>query len=139
MAVFKSKQKFCIHHRITSRRIWFQQDNAPPHVAASTRTWFRQNNVRLLEDWPPQNRGYFERGGTKKPLGPSPDINLVEHVWPIVTRSLADQVFNTRDELFAALDLAFAAIPPDFVKQLYGSLTRRLTAVMVQNGGHTRY
>ena len=73
--------------------------------------------------WPPQ----------------SPDINIVEHIWPEVTRSLTKTIFNTQDELWEALEEGFKSVQPDYIKKLYGSMTRRLSAVLVANGAHTKY
>ena len=102
----------------------FQHDNAPPHTAQSTTSWLAAKRVKVLEpQWPPQ----------------SPDLNLVEHIWPAVNRNLETKIFNTKDDLWDALDKAFKEVKPDYVKRLYGSIVRRLTSVLAANGGHTKY
>ena len=109
-------------HRATKKQVIFQQDNAPPHTAMTTKDWFKKNGVKVMQ-WPPQ----------------SPDINIVEHIWPEVTRSLTKTIFNTQDELWEALEEGFKSVQPDYIKTLYGSMTRRLSAVLVANGAHTKY
>ena len=69
----------------------------------------------------------------------SPDMNPVEHIWPIVTKTLKDQIFNTKDDLWDALDKGFKTVTRDQVLRLYASMQRRLTAVIVANGAHTKY
>jgi hypothetical protein len=103
----------------------FQQDGASVHTAKTTMEWLRVHKVDMLNEgiWPSM----------------SPDLNPVEHVWPYVSRQLRDHIFNTRDELWAALENAFGQIPPTEIKKLYDSMQRRLTAVIVAHGAHTKY
>lgn len=84
-----------------------------------------RNRVRRLNGgvWPPQ----------------SPDLNPVEHIWPQVNRSLYDRVYNSKDDLWSALEAGFAAVPKEYVVGLYASMQRRLTAVLVAKGAHTKY
>lgn len=104
---------------------YFQQDGATPHTCHSTTAWLASNHVRQLNNgvWPAQ----------------SPDMNPIEQLWPIVTRMLEGQTFSSKPALWAALQTAFAAIPPNDVKNLYNSMARRMAAVLVANGGHTKY
>lgn len=106
-------------------RYLFQQDGAPCHKSAHTTQWLKDKQVRMLNkgDWPPC----------------SPDLNPVEHIWPYVNRALEGMVFANKNELWDELQKAFAAISPDTVLNLYNSMSRRMAAVMVANGGHTKY
>ena len=94
----------------------FQQDGAPAHTAKSTTEWLRKKGVIRLNGgiWPAM----------------SPDMNPVEHIWPIVLRDLEGQVFSGREALWSALEASFARIPPADVCNLYGSMARRMAAVM---------
>ena len=101
----------------------FQQDNAPPHVSRSTIRWFAAKKVRLLQDWP----------------ACSPDLNVVEHAWAWITSQLIGQTFPNADALWAAVQAAWAAVPPAFVHKLWDSIPRRIEAVRRAQGGATRY
>lgn len=103
----------------------FMQDGASPHRALTTVAWLNRKRVRRLNGgvWPPQ----------------SPDLNPIEHVWPIVLRTLSGQVFAGKEDLWVALQSAFAAVPVADIKRLYASMPRRIEAVIAAHGGHTRY
>lgn len=73
--------------------------------------------------WPPQ----------------SPDLNPIEHLWPMVLHKLRGHVFAGKDQLWSALQAAFAEISPEQVKALYDSMPNRMRAVIAARGGHTRY
>ena len=73
--------------------------------------------------WPPQ----------------SPELNPIEHEWPIVGRMLANQAFSNREELWQAVHATFNCIPPHQVLSLYNSLPDRMPTVNFAHGGHTRY
>ena len=89
------------------------------------RRFFRTRHIHLLNNgiWPAN----------------SPDLNPVEHVWPMVGQMLKGKVFNTRDQLWAALEQAFKAIPPAAIAKLYDSMPNRCKAVIMAKGEHTRY
>jgi transposase len=69
----------------------------------------------------------------------SPDINPIEHLWPLVLRELNGAIFAGKDQLWSALQEAFACIKPDQVKALYRSMPNRMAAVLSAKGGPTRY
>ena len=69
----------------------------------------------------------------------SPDMNPVEHVWPLVRKDLEGQVFSGREALWTGLQAAFARVPSSAIQGLYNSMARRMAAVMVAKGGHTKY
>ena len=110
-------------HRSFSYR--FQQDGAALHKAKSTSRWMENNNVRPFNgnNWPPC----------------SPDMNPVEHIWPLVTKMLAGQVYSGREDRWIALEAAFHSIPQEKVIKLYNSMSSRLQALKRAKGGHTRY
>lgn len=121
-AVLATAKAFIAPRRVG---ICFQQDGAPCHKSISTTAWLRTNHVNLLNggEWPAM----------------SPDCNIVEHIWPLVLRNMGYQTYNTQDELWAALQNAFLMVTPAEVQTLYGSMSRRMAAVIVARGGHTKY
>lgn len=103
----------------------FQQDGAPAHRALSTTAWLRRKKVQRFNGgvWP----------------GQSPDLNPIEHLWPLVLNKLRGSVFAGKDELWSALQGAFAEIQPAQIQALYHSMPNRMKAVIAAKGGHTRY
>ena len=114
-----------IRPKATTRCSYFQQDGASVHTATSTMKWLHQNGVKLLNGgcWPPN----------------SPDLNPVEHIWPLVSRQLEQTVLSSTDHLWSALQAAFATITKEQILNLYGTMQRRLASVIVANGSHTKY
>jgi hypothetical protein len=94
------------------------------HTARSTRRWLRDNNIRMFNggEWPAS----------------SPDMNPIEHVWPLVSRQLVGDVFASRDQLWDALVVAFGKISRLQIPRLYDSMPRRLQALLDARGGPTR-
>jgi hypothetical protein len=66
-------------------------------------------------------------------------MNPIEHLWPMVAQKLSGSVFSGKEQLWSALQDAFASISPSQVKALYDSMPRRMEAVISARGGHTRY
>ena len=69
----------------------------------------------------------------------SPDCNPVEHIWPYVLRDLEGKEFPGREALWTALETSFGNIDPAVILNLFGSMARRMAAVIANNGGHTKY
>ena len=101
------------------------QDGAPIHTSRSTIAWLSDNNVVRfnLGVWPAH----------------SPDFNPIEHIWPIVGRMLQGRVCKGREDLWAALKVAFAAVSPAQIIRLHDSMPRRMAAAMRAKGAATRY
>ena len=111
--------------RASGMRVFFMQDGASIHQSHSTKNWLAAKGVKLFNDgvWPAH----------------SPDLNPIEHVWPLVTAQLSERYYNTKDDLWDALEVAFKAVDKNKILSLYGSMQRRLVAVQVARGGHTKY
>ncbi len=109
----------CNPLRATGKKVVFLQDGASVHTAKTTMQWLKDHKVEMLNNgiWPSM----------------SPDLNPVEHVWP---RQLRDRVFNTRGELWAALEFAFAQVSKNDILRLNASMNRRCCSC---NGAHTKY
>lgn len=103
----------------------FQQDGAPPHRAVSTKRWLQSKGVRM------HNGGQWPAN--------SPDMNIIEHVWPFVNRKIAGRMFPNKDVLWAALQQAFGEVTPQQIQNLYASLPDRCKALLKAKGGPTRY
>lgn len=119
------RNPFHAHLTLRATRYQFQQDGAPVHKSGSTKRWLQAKRIRLFyhDNWPPC----------------SPDMNPIEHLWPMVTHKLNGKVFNSKDALWDALKVAFATISPAQVLRLYDSMPNRLQCLKAARGGHTRY
>ena len=96
-----------------------------PCTAKTTTQWLTQHRIRRFNGgkWPAQ----------------SPDLNPIEHLWPMVGHTLVGREFHSRDELWEAQEAAFGSISPAQVQRLYKSLPNRMRAVLDARGQHTRY
>ena len=104
--------------------IVFAQDNDPKHVSCYTKAWLHDNEIHLL-DWPPS----------------SPDMNIIEHCWAAVDRSLRRRgVLPTNlEELWSMLEEEWGKLDVEFIRTLYRSIPDRLEALRRSHGGATRY
>ena len=101
----------------------FQQDGASCHTSRSTQAYLASHGVKVLTPWPAM----------------SPDLNIVEHCWAWLSRQLIGRSFKRVDDLWDAIVHAWDNRPASLIRNLYGSMIRRLTAVQVAKGGNTRY
>lgn len=100
----------------------YQQDNDPKHKAKGVMNWFQDNSVSLLE-WPAQ----------------SPDLNPIEHLWGEVERKLMGRKFQKPDDLYAAVQQEWLALPNSVLETLVRSMPRRCKAVIDAKGFPTMY
>jgi DDE superfamily endonuclease len=108
---------------LEKKDIWFQQDNASCHTAASTRQWFEDNGIRVLK-WPAQ----------------SPDINPIEHLWDRLKKAVRElPQANNLDKLWDRVQTAWEAIQSEDCRKLVASMPERLAAVKAAKDGYTRY
>jgi hypothetical protein len=63
----------------------------------------------------------------------------VEHCWAWLAKKLVGQKFDTEDDLEKAIRDAWDTRPASLIPNLFGSMVRRLSAVVVARGAATRY
>ena len=109
---------------ITEDNWILQQDNAPCHVSADTCRWFEANDVTLLS-WPSR----------------SPDLNPIENLWGWLARRVYrnGRQFNDRGQLQLAIKEGWNEIPDALLQSLVASMAERMKAVLIANGGPTKY
>jgi hypothetical protein len=102
----------------------YQHDNAPCHKERNVREWFVNNKVPEI-DWPAQ----------------SPDLNPKEHLWNELECQIHSrpQCPTSLTGLATALQVEWAAIPPETFRHLVGSLPGTVQAVIKPMGGPTWY
>jgi hypothetical protein len=94
------------------------------HRARITCEYKQNNNIPCIT-WPAQ----------------SPDINIIENIWLKIKRVLQNTARNitTPDELFNGILDIWQNIAPEYVRNLYLSIPRRIQAVVRSNGQLTKY
>ena len=101
----------------------FQQDNAPCHKAKSVMQWFKEKGVVLL-DHPPQ----------------SPDLNPIENLWRIIKLKIyKNHEISSLDKLWQVYEQEWESIESEICVKLIESMPKRIAAVILAKGGHTKY
>uniref|UniRef100_A0A674AXZ8 Transposase Tc1-like domain-containing protein n=1 Tax=Salmo trutta TaxID=8032 RepID=A0A674AXZ8_SALTR len=100
------------------------QDNARPHVAGVCQQFLQEEGIDAM-DWPAR----------------SPDLNPIEHIWDIMSRSIHQRHVapQTVQELADALVQVWEEIPQETIRHLIRSMPRRCREVIQARGGHTHY
>uniref|UniRef100_A0A4W5R737 Transposase Tc1-like domain-containing protein n=1 Tax=Hucho hucho TaxID=62062 RepID=A0A4W5R737_9TELE len=100
------------------------QDNARPHVAGVCQQFLQEEGIDAM-DWPAR----------------SPDLNPIEHIWDIMSRSIHQRHVapQTVQELADALVQVWEEIPQETIRHLIRSMPRRCREVIQAHGGHTHY
>lgn len=100
------------------------QDNAPPHKAKTTIAWFEREQIPLLE-WPAS----------------SPDLNPIENVWSMMKERINRRTPrpNTLDAMKIAIAEEWAAVMAAEIAHLVSSMSRRVQAVIMAQGGPIDY
>lgn len=102
----------------------FQQDNASIHTSSATKSWFNDRKIELLW-WPAR----------------SPDLNPVENIWGIIVRQIYanKKQYNSIAELKVAVSEAWENFEMEILKNLVGSMPKRIFQVIERAGGPTDY
>lgn len=102
----------------------FQQDNARPHVSQSTKNWFENKNIERMF-WPAF----------------SPDLNPIENLWGELSRMVYGdgKVYDDIDSLKKSINENWHIISQRYCQKLVDSMEKRLTIVINNDGGSTKY
>jgi transposase len=109
----------------------FMQDNASIHTAKKVQNWCEENAILQL-DWPPY----------------SPDMNPIEHVWarmkewivqhyPELSKMGKSQA--AYDQLARTIEEAWDALDQEYINNLIRGMPRRVAALDLAKGWHTKY
>jgi len=100
----------------------FQLDNDPKHTSKLAKKWFAENQINLLE-W----------------IAQSPDLNIIEHLWDHLDRSVPTSSRKSFATFKNALFKAWDEIGPQVIDSLVASVPKRLQAVIHAKGFNTKY
>jgi len=100
----------------------FQSDNDPKHTSKLAKKWFADNQINLLE-CPAQ----------------SPDLNIIEHLWDHLDRSVPISGRKSFATFKNALFKAWNEIGSEVIQKLITSVPKRLQAVIDAKGFNTKY
>ncbi|GFX56978.1 transposable element Tcb2 transposase [Trichonephila clavipes] len=96
----------------------FQQDNDPKHTAFVVEEWLLyhcRNQLNIL----PQ----------------SPDLNVIDHLWSHLERSVRKHQITSKEQLKTVLQEEWLNIAPETTRHLVKSMPRRLEAVISAKDG----
>jgi transposase len=100
----------------------FQSDNDPKHTSKLAKKWLADNQINLLE-W----------------MAQSPDLNIIEHLWEHLDRSVPLSSRKSFATFKNALFKAWDEIGPEVIEKLVSSIPKRLQAVIDAKGYNTKY
>lgn len=111
-------------HFLLPSDIIFQQDNDRKHVSKRAKAWFSEKGIELLP-WPSK----------------SPDMNIIEHPWDQLDDRVRARVPppSNLDQLWVALQEEWAKLGKEYLEALYGSIPRRIQALLKARGWYTKY
>lgn len=96
----------------------FQQDNATPHTANDTLNKLQELGINLLENWP----------------SASPDLNIIENIWAIMKRRLAEKQVKTFQQMKQELLNVWNSISYQTINALVDSIPKRIQEVVKKQG-----
>ena len=97
----------------------FQQDNAPSHRALQTYAWLLEHDYDYIT-FPPY----------------SPDLNVIENLWAIVSYNVRKRQPKSQDELERVVKEEMDKVPQTTIQNLIMSMSRRIEACIEAEGGY---
>ena len=102
----------------------FQHDNDPKHRSKVVKKYLESKKIKVLS-WASQ----------------SPDLNPIENLWSLIKDEIANnpRKATSLDGLFTIIRSTWQAFPKDTLRNLVHSMSERCKAVIVNDGGHTKF
>ena len=103
---------------------YFQHDGAPCHGVKPVSKWITDSGYQILGPWP----------------GNSPDLNIIENVWTVIKRKVAEKNPTSADDLKMKIKETWVSeITPDYCKKLALSMPTHIQSVLKNKGYHSKY
>lgn len=105
-----------------SGKLWLLHDNDPRHRSPQVKTVLFNAGITALE---------FPKY--------SPDLNVIENVWPDINKRLDKMPRHTKDEFENSIKQAWAATSKELCDKLAASMPHRIAQCIERNGAYTDY
>lgn len=115
---YKRKVLFKLVPLCLQRSLVLQQDGARPHIARGCRDYIRRKNCSLLDDWPAR----------------SPQLNVIEQLWPRLHAAVAQHAAETQTQLIAAIREEWQRIPQADINNLIDSFPKKCKKCVENKG-----
>lgn len=127
MEAYQHFQLVCHHWQhanclTTSSPLYLLHENAPPHTAAYTIQLLKQYKISTLP-FPPH----------------SPDLNIIENIWPWVKLRVKAHSPQTKAQLIQLIERYWNEYPQSCIQRMIAEYHSRLFAVILSKGWQTKY
>lgn len=123
LSIIKSTMQELVEHiQFPDNKFIFQHDNAPVHTAKIVKTWLYKQNYPILP-WPAQ----------------SPDMSPIETCWNDIKRKLQNARPSNKAELLRIIQDTWNGMGSDYFHKLIDSMPKRVNALYLAKGGHTKW
>jgi transposase len=108
--------------KIYNNNYLYQQDNSPIHKSKKLLNYFNNNNIKILENWPPN----------------SPDLNPIENLWFLLKYKLLDMNINN-DNFNEIIEKTIKEIKYEHIFNMISSMQIRICKVIQKSGDYIDY
>lgn len=115
---YKRKVLFKLAPLCVEKKLQLQQDGARPHIARQNMEYLRRKDCAVVDGWPPR----------------SPQLNVIEQLWPILHAAIARRTPQTQEELVQYAVEEWNRIPQSKINALIKSFTKKCEKCIKQKG-----
>ncbi|GFV53437.1 transposable element Tcb1 transposase [Trichonephila clavipes] len=121
--VFTDELRICLQHHDGRIRVW------------------RHRGERILKSFVMHRHTVLHRIELLPWPARSPDLPPIENMWSMVDQRLIQITPQavTPDQLWQCVEAAWSVVPQEHIQSLFDSMSRRVAAVISNNGGYSGY